>query len=300
MNDEQDFLPEIRNSAWYSGDSRMAANGRAVEAILTKQGKLPIPDLSDIEAVQMGKIMQPLIGRLAQDKLGIELKDADYALAHSKEAWLKSHFDFISVDGTTLVEAKNYNANVRNKYDLQENRVQPADYAQCLHEAVVHNVSKVVLAVLFGGQEFCTFDFHFTDQEKDEFIKSQAKLWACVVSGETPTPETVEQTKLVYPQSTADTVIVATQPVEQAIEYLRQAKSQIKAIEAKAEAVELQIRNLMADKAEIRSVDGSTLVSWKSAKPSMRFSADLFKTAYRDLYDRFVIEQPGSRRFLVK
>ena len=156
------------------------------------------------------------------------------------------------------------------------------------------------MAVLFGGQEFQTFYFEFGDDEKEAFVQSQAKLWAYVVSGDTPTPESVEQTKLVYPVSLPDTVIVATQPVEQAIEYLRQAKSQIKAIEAKAETVELQIRNLMADKAEIRSVDGSTLVSWKSAKPSMRFSADLFKTAYRDLYDRFVIEQPGSRRFLVK
>lgn len=300
MNDRNDFAPEVRNSGWWSGDSRMAANGRAVEAILTKQGKLPIPDLSDIEAVQMGKIMQPLIGRLAQDKLGIELKDADYALTHDKESWLKSHFDFISVDGTTLVEAKNYNQNVRSKYDPETLRVQPADYAQCLHEAVVHNVSKVVLAVLFGGQEFQVFEMQFSDQEKDEFIKSQAKLWAMVVSGDTPTPETVEQTKLVYPVSQADTVIVATQQVEQAIEYLRQVKAQVKDLEGKAEAVELQIRNLMQDKAEIRSVDGSTLVSWKSAKPSMRFSADLFKTAYKDLYDKFVIQQPGSRRFLVK
>ena len=300
MNDRDDFLPEVRNSAWWSGDSRMAANGRAVEAILIKQGKHEREDISDLEPVRMGYIMQPLIGRLAQDKLGIELKDADYALAHNKESWLKSHFDFISADGTTLVEAKNYNAAYRNKFDPEENRIPAADYIQLLHEATVHNVSKIYLAVLFGGQEFQTFYFEFGDDEKEAFVQSQAKLWAYVVSGDTPTPESVEQTKLVYPQSTADTVIVATQPIEQAIEYLRQAKSQIKAIEAKAEAVELQIRNLMQDKAEIRSVDGSTLVSWKSAKPSMRFSADLFKTAYRDLYDRFVIEQPGSRRFLVK
>ena len=300
MNDRDDFAPEVRNSAWWSGDSRMAASGRAVEAILIKQGKHEREDISDLEPVKMGHIMQPLIGRLAQDKLGIELKDADYALAHNKESWLKSHFDFISADGATLVEAKNYNAAYRNKFDPEENRIPAADYIQLLHEATVHNVSKIYLAVLFGGQEFQTFYFEFGDDEKEAFVQSQAKLWAYVVSGDTPTPESVEQTKLVYPQSTADTVIVATQPIEQAIEYLRQAKSQIKAIEAKAEAVELQIRNLMQDKAEIRSVDGSTLVSWKSAKPSMRFSADLFKTAYRDLYDRFVIEQPGSRRFLVK
>jgi len=52
-----DFSPETRNSAIWSGDSRKVANGRANEVILTKQGKLEIPDLSHIEAVQMGHVM---------------------------------------------------------------------------------------------------------------------------------------------------------------------------------------------------------------------------------------------------
>jgi hypothetical protein len=91
-NDRNDFLPEVRNSAWWSGDSRMAANGRGNDAVLQKLGLMERPDLSDVEAVQMGHVMQPLIGRLAQDKLGIELKEADYALTHPKETWLKSHF----------------------------------------------------------------------------------------------------------------------------------------------------------------------------------------------------------------
>lgn len=300
MNDRDDFALAIRNSAWWSGDSRMAANGKAVEAILIKQGKHEREDISDLEPVRMGHIMQPLIGRLAQDKLGIELKEADYALSHSKESWLKSHFDFIATDGETLVEAKNYNAQVRSKFDPESNRVPPADYVQCLHEAVVHNVSKVYLAVLFGGQEFCTFEFRFDDQEKEDFIKTQSKLWAMVVSGEIPTPESVEQTKLAYPSSSPDTVITATQTIEQAVEYLRQAKSQIKTLEQKAEVVELQIRNLMADKAEIRGVDGTTLVTWKSAASSKRFSVDAFKTAMPDVYSKFIVEMPGSRRFLVK
>ena len=34
-----DFAPEVRNAAWWSGDSRLAANGRAADAILVKQGK---------------------------------------------------------------------------------------------------------------------------------------------------------------------------------------------------------------------------------------------------------------------
>lgn len=299
MNDQNDFKPEVRNSAWWSGDSRMAASGRLVEAIMTKQGKHTPEDISDREAVRMGHVMQPLIGKLAQDKLGIELKDADYALSHPKEAWLRSHFDFITVDGTHLVEAKNYNSNVRKKFDVEANRVPQADYAQCLHEAVVHNVSKVSLAVLFGGQELQIFQFDFTDQEKDDFIKTSAQYWSFVQTDQVPTPETVDQAKLLYQLGT-DEVITATQQVEQAIAYLRHVKDQISAAEKEAEKVELQIRNLMGNKGEIRAVDGTTLVTWRNAKPSMKFNATAFKTAMPDVYDKFVMEVAGSRRFLIK
>lgn len=299
MNDQDDFAPTVRNSAWWSGDSRMAANGKAVEAILIKQGRLEREDISDLEPVRMGHVMQPVIGRLAAERLNLELKDADYALTHSKESWLKSHFDFISSDGTTLVEAKNYNAQVRSKYDTDTNRVPSADYAQCLHEAVVHNIEKVVLAVLFGGQEFCTFEFQFSDQEKSAFIQAQAVLWACVVSGETPVAESVKQAKLVYPSS-IESVITATKEVEASITYLKQLKDHIKVFEQKADGIELNIRKLMAENSEIRSIDGSSLVTWKSSKSSAKFSATSFEKAMPDLYNKFVVETPGSRRFLIK
>ncbi len=94
-----DFAPEVRNAAWWSGDSRLAANGRAADAILVKQGKKEPPDLSEVEEVQMGKVMEPTIARLFQDKHKIELKDADYVLSHKTEPWLKSHFDYISANG---------------------------------------------------------------------------------------------------------------------------------------------------------------------------------------------------------
>ena len=299
MNDQNDFAPEVRNSAWWSGDSRMAANGKAVEAILTKQGKLAPPDLSNVEAVQMGHIMQPVIGRLFQTKHQMELKNADYALTHPKEGWLRSHFDFISSDGKTLVEAKNYNAAYRNKFDQDQNRVPASDYAQCLHEATVHNISEVYLAVLFGGQEFQTFHFTFSDKEKEDFIQASAKFWGYVQTGQQPTPETVEQTKLVY-QTDNSEVITANSQLEQVIAALKVRRAQQKAFEDQTEELEVYIRNAMGNSAEIRSVDGSTLVSWKSSKVSARFDAKLFQSSMPDLYNKFVIEQMGSRRFLIK
>ena len=191
-NDRDDFLPEIRNSAWWASDTRQVMNGKAVEVIMQKQGKIDPPDLSQIEAVQMGHVMQPIIGRLAQDRLNMELKDADYPLTHPDHSWLRSHFDFISADGRVLVEAKNYNINARNKFDADTNRIPPADYAQILHEATVHRVDRVILAVLFGGQEFQTFDFTFSEEEKENLIKDMAVYWGHVKADTLPEPQSLE------------------------------------------------------------------------------------------------------------
>jgi len=298
-NAQSDFAPEVRNSAWWSGDSRMAANGRAVDAILTKQGKREIPDLSDNEAVQMGHVMQPIIGQLFQDRHKMELKEADYALTHPTESWFRSHFDFISADGRVLVEAKNYNAGVRNKFDADTNRIPDADYAQLVHECACHGIDRIFLAVLFGGQEFLTFEFNIAQAERDELVQKMAKLWAFCKTDTLPPAESIEQTKLIYPTSTED-ALVATQQIEIAVAQLKQYKASIKALEDQAEAVEVLIRNAMGERGSITTYSGETLVTWRASKASKRFSSDLFKQAMPDIYEKFVIEQPGSRRFLVK
>ena len=56
----------------------------------------------------------------------------------------------------------------------------------------------------------------------------------------------------------------------------------------------------MGEASEIRTIAGDTLVTWRSSKSSQRFNADLFKSAMPDVYKEFVVETPGSRRFLIK
>jgi predicted phage-related endonuclease len=298
-NDRNDFLPEVRNSAWWSGDSRMAANGRGVDAVLEKLGVKERPDLSEVEAVQMGHVMQPVIGRLAQDKLGIELKEADYALTHPKETWLKSHFDFISVDGQTLVEVKNYNAGVRNKFDTEANIIPQADMAQLIHEAACHNINDIVLAVLFGGQNFEVFKFTIEEGQKEQLIKDMAQFWAHVASKQLPEPETTEQAKLIYSVS-APTSITAPQSLEQMCQALQYTKTQLAHWEDEEEKLKVQIQKFMGVNSELVTLDGRVLATWKSAKPSMSFDKKLFEQSMPDVYKSYVREVAGSRRFLIK
>jgi hypothetical protein len=298
-NDRNDFAPEVRNSAWWSGDSRMAANGRGNDAVLEKLGLKERPDLSEIEAVQMGHVMQPVIGQLASAKLGIELKEADYALTHPKETWLRSHFDFISTDGQTLVEVKNYNAGVRNKFDTEANIIPQADMAQLIHEAACHNISDIVLAVLFGGQNFEVFRFTIEEAQKEQLIRDMARYWSHVETKLPLEPETTEQAKLIYSVS-APTSITAPLALEQMCQALNYTKEQLSKWEAEEEKLKVEIQKFMGVNSELVTLDGKVLATWKSAKPSMSFDKKLFEQSMPDLYKQFVRETQGSRRFLVK
>jgi predicted phage-related endonuclease len=277
----------------------MAANGRGNDAVLEKLGVKEREDISHIEAVQMGHVMQPLIGRLAQDKLGMELKEADYALTHPKETWMRSHFDFISADGQTLVEVKNYNAAVRNKFDSEANIIPTADMAQLIHEAACHNINDIVLAVLFGGQNFEVFKFTIEEAQKEQLIKDMAQFWAHVASKQLPEPQTTEQAKLIYSVS-APTSITAPQSLEQMCQALNYTKDEIKKWEKEEEKLQVEIQKFMGVNSELVTIDGRVLATWKSSKGSMKFDAKLFEQSMPDVYKSYVREVAGSRRFLVK
>jgi predicted phage-related endonuclease len=294
-----DFAPEIRNSAWWSGDSRMAANGRASEAILIKQGKLEREEISHLENVRMGHVMQPVIGRLAQDRLKIELKDADYAMTHPKETWLRSHFDFISADGTVLVEAKNYGSHQSKKFDEEIGLMPDADRIQCIHEATVHGVSTVYLAVLLGGQELKVIKVDVTPDMMLEHVQWCAKWWGFVASDTQPDPETVEQCKMSWPVSES-LYALANADLETYCGQLALASRQRKDLEDYEESLKLKIMKFMNSRDVLATMDGNVLATWKSAKGSKKFDATAFKEAYPQMYDQFVREVPGSRRFLIK
>lgn len=295
-----DFDPDFRKQAWWSGDSRLAARGKANEAILTKLGKLEPPDLSDVEAVQLGHVMEPVIGRLAQEKLGVELHKIEHAVTHPKEPWLRSHFDFTGTKNgkQILVECKNYSSAVRGKFDVTG--IAPAaDVAQIIHEAAVMDVEEVYLAVLFGGQEFVLIPFNITQEQKVTLVQEMAKYWACVQT-QTPLPaEDAAQAKLLYPVATESTKM-ATASIEEACRYLKLIKNEIKELEKREQHFDAIIRNYMDTNATLTSIDGSVLATWKNDKPSRKFDAKLFQESMPDIYQKFMREVPGARKFLVK
>ncbi len=294
-----DFSIENRRSAIWATDARKMADGRSADVYLEKIGETEREDISHIEAVQWGLKLQEIIGREAGARLKMELKEADYEMTHPKHQWMKSHFDFISADGKTLVEVKNYNQSKRNQYDAEISLMPAADAAQCVHEATVHRVQRVVLAVLFGGQELVLIDKEVSDDEKDALIRMEAELWASVQTKQPPSATTVDAARKLFPVSTSAGVLANAQ-LEQACQQLKAIKTQIKQFEEAEEKLQGYIQGQMKEAGSLITFDGKVLATWNSAKGSKRFDPKLLQAEMPEVYERYVIEQPGSRRFLVK
>ena len=291
----------IRDKAIWSSDAGMIAEGKGGEVYLQKTGQKEAPNLDDVEAVQMGLIMQEPIMRAAAGRWGWEFKDADYTLHHSKHNWMASHFDYISADGKTLYEVKNIGIHQRKKYGDDGTEMISEKYrAQCLHEQIVHEgVENIVLVVLFGGQELCHFPQNFTQLEAEAHIRAMAEFWAQVQTKNWNPTTMADVTKDIYKVDDGGEM-VANAALETAIQQLAMIKAKMKEYEEAEEGLKQMIQSAMREKATLKSFSGEILATWKTSKPSKRFSADLLKQALPETYEKFVVEQPGSRRFLIK
>ena len=295
------FSDEDRASAWWATDTRRAVSGGLFDVIQEKRGLKPRDDLSEVEAVQMGLKMQPVIGKLFEEMTEISVRDLDIAGTHAKYPWLRSHGDFTTGDGG-LLEVKNYHAASINKYgDMDDDNplIPPADYLQCLHEATVFDAPHVWFAVLFGGQRFRYWRFEFSDAQKEDFVKRAAEWWAACQSETYPQPETTEQAKIAFPADNGQTVIANAQ-IENVCAEMKRIKTALSELEAAEERAKLFLQNALADKSQIVSPSGEVLVTWKASKASKKFDSKRFAAEMPEVYEQFVVEQPGARRFLVK
>ena len=66
----------------------------------------------------------------------------------------------------------------------------------------------------------------------------------------------------------------------------------------KAETKKILMKNMQLY--EHLQLAGNTVLSWKKTKPIRTFNTKAFKNDNPELYEKYVVEREGSRRFTVK
>ena len=268
-----------------------------VQVWMEKIGE-PMP-FEESEAMKMGHIMQPVIARLYEDRQDVRLRDMQGVTLWSQEhAFMGSHFDYVTGDNKVLVECKNFHPARQKEFGEDGSDDVPMDcLVQCVHEAIVFGVTRVDLAVLFGGQTFRVFPLTIQPDTAELVIERESAFWKQVVEKVAPPPINPDETRRLFPKDNGLTVI-ASSDVLDAARQLSQLKEQMKQAEQLQAKLETVIQNGIGSASQIAMPSGELIATWKRAKDGRRINTDRLKAA--GLYDEYSDITEGSRRFLLK
>jgi predicted phage-related endonuclease len=269
-----------------------------VQVWMEKIGE-PMPETEQSERMKMGHILQPVIGRLYEERNDTRLKDLTGVTLWSKaHPFMGSHFDFVTEDNRTLVECKNFHPARMKEFGDDGSDDIPMDcLVQVVHECVVFGVTRADLAVLFGGQTFRVYPITVSPDTVDMICAREEKFWRQVVERVAPEPIDPEETRRLFPRDSGETKIAPAEIITIA-QQLSQLKDNMKAADELKGQLEAKIQAAMGEASTLATPAGTKLATWKLSKDGRRVDTDALKAA--GLYEQFSKETAGSRRFLLK
>jgi putative phage-type endonuclease len=268
-----------------------------VQVWMEKIGE-PMP-FEESEAMKMGHIMQPVIARLYEDRQQVRVKDLQGVTVWSKDhPFMGSHFDYVTESNNVLVECKNFHPARMKEFGEDGSDEIPMDcLVQVVHEAICFGVTRVDLAVLFGGQTFRVFPITVQPDTVDMLVAREESFWKRVVEKNAPDPIDPEETRRLFPKDNGLTVIASTD-VLNAARQLSQITEQIKQAEELKARLQTVIQTGMGPASTIAAASGDVIATWKRAKDGRRINTDRLKAA--GLYEEYSDITEGVRRFLLK
>jgi putative phage-type endonuclease len=255
------------------------------------------PAIPDNDAMFWGRTLEPVIRQRYSDVTGRDVLLPTEILRHPK-------FDFMlgNIDGFTLdnrgVEIKT--AGYPAGWGEPGTDEIPIGYIfQILHYTEITGIPVFDVPVLIGGSDFRIYEVKEDKELQERLIEREADFWELVQSGTPPAPINYQDVIRLYRQSEAKAV-TATEAVEESIEMLRKVRSDIKTLEANEEHLKKQIMESMAEADTLINLKGDVLATWKQSKEVVRFNLEFFKTAHKDIYDKYLQTSEGTRKFLLK
>ena len=263
---------------------------------LQKTGRKPAT--SDNEAMQWGRLLEPIVRTEFARRTGLTIKECPYFLQSREHPFMIANVDGIVVekDGIKCVlEIKTTNSFTTAK-DTEDGL--PAEwYCQIQHYLAVTGLSKAYIVVLIGGNKL---QWQVVDRDEETIqtlIALENHCWDLVVRDVPPSVDanSGDALALLYPTSTESSVVLPTEADELVAQYLEIKKAEDELKAAKAET-ENKLNALLKD-AESGVTPSGFSVSWKSYSQNRLDSAKL-KAAHPDIVAQFTTTITG-RKFSV-
>jgi putative phage-type endonuclease len=260
-----------------------------------KTGEVPLN--ADNADTRRGTLLEPVVRQLYADATGDYVAEIRRMLRHPKHSFAIANLDGIVTRRDKLLECKTSRS--RHGWGEPGSDEIPRPYlCQVQHCMGVAGLPECDVAVLFGDFEFAIYTVAADAEFQELLFEREAEFWSHVERRIPPEPSTAADMLLRWPKSKASTSIGGIVELRAAF-VLAEIKQRTKELDSIAERAEA-ILKLAINDSEGLEIDGELVATWKSSKDSKRFDAKAFAAAHPELHEQFMVETPGSRRFLLK
>ena len=249
-----------------------------------KTGKIIVPDLSNVEAVEMGNRLEQLVADIFSEKTEKTVRRAPKMYRHSEYPFLVANIDRLIVGGDELLECKTCSA---YKLEEWENKI-PREYVlQVIWYLGITGRKRGWIACLIGGQKFDYKPIDFDQELFDLMVEKALKFWDMVQNDVPPMILPEDDTTLaeLYPEHTED--LIEIQEMNDRIAYLQEIKMHIEEMTKEKREIETELKTLIKDKAGV--LTDRYKITWK-AQTSKRIDSVALKADCPDIAEKYMKE----------
>lgn len=271
-----------------------------------KTGKIPTPNLDNVEAVHFGTILEDVVAKEFTRRTGKAVRQAPKGYVHPEYDYMVAHIDRIITGTDELLECKTTNF---FKADEWKDENIPNEYIlQVQWYLGITGRKRGYIACLIGGNQFNYKCIEFDSELFDLMVKCAKEFWEKIQT-DTP-PELVaeddEAMKDLYGKSQSDLIIDMTVPndereaeaiteLEEAIAYRQQLVAERLSADKEIKAVDVKLQNLIQDNLGLKTKNYQ--VTWKLQKGN--FVYDREQMISDGVFDKYA-SQTSFRRLNIK
>jgi putative phage-type endonuclease len=242
-----------------------------LKVFLEKSGALKPEDLSDVEAIEWGHIMEPVIAAQYAAKTGRYIergRSGRFQVLRSVEhPWALCSLDYWTAENDNSprrpLEIKNVSA-----FMAEDWLNGPPDYyqAQIQQQLLITGASKATSALCLGGNRLLWCDVPRDEEMIRKIIYHGSRFWQRLLDRDPPAPDESEATRQalarLYPKDNGSVVVMPATLLDTVYDW-RRLKDQKSELEKKIRHAESQLKATLGE-AERGVFPSGEAVSWRT------------------------------------
>lgn len=235
------------------------------ELFQEKTGQKVEDDLSDVERVQWGIILEDVVAYMYTKRTGRKTRRVNDRRYTDKFGFpMVAQIDRYIPGDNRILEIKTTDSFCADQWGCEGTDDIPLHYyVQVQHQMIVAGKKVAEVAVLIGGNKMKLYEVKLNALFAYRMIDAEKSFWASVQALEAPEPISVEEANLAWSRAPAIPVYGTVEDGLLAARY-KELAEQIKGLEAEQDEVKLALQKRLQDLGDTLVVDGIPVCSWKN------------------------------------